>query len=102
MPRSRYAYSGRLVSSRPQRIEHRPKEAAPILSDGAGQNPSDAPSQYQRVVSTFGHEKKWGSDHRSCAVAAVRCVECICTVQVAVPAEALSARSDYCSGVGGG
>ena len=54
------------------------------------------------VVSTVRHEKKWGSDHRSCAVAAVRCVECIRSVQVAVPAEALYTRSDHCSGGGGG
>ena len=86
------------VSSRPRPIEHRPKEAASILSDVAGENPSHAPSQYQRVASTVRHEKKWGNDHRSCTVAAVRCVECIRSVQVAAPAEGLSARSDHSSG----
>lgn len=78
---------GATYFDRPHRTQHQPKEAVPILSGEAGQNPSHAPSQYWGIVSTVGHEKKWGSDHRSCAVAAVRCVECIRSVQVAVPAE---------------
>ena len=100
MPRSRYVYRRDLFRTDRIGLSIGQRSSADPFWRGRTKSITRAVA-IPGVVSTVRHEKKWTSDHGSCAVAAVRCVECIRSVQVAVPAEALSARSDHRSEGGG-